>query len=73
MAPTATRRLADLLLGGKFDEFVLSRRAEDPPRPYRLISRDLWEATNGELDISFETLRVWFPDAKKPPAEKATA
>ena len=55
---TPTHRLADLLLGddGPLETFVRSRR----PRSWRLIARDLYEATN--LDLTYETLRSWFPD-----------
>jgi hypothetical protein len=60
MAATVTRRYADLLLGGELEVFVRSRRAEN--RAWRLISRDLWESTGGKLDITYETLRSWFPD-----------
>lgn len=59
---TVTRRYADLLLDGGFDAFVASRRAKG--RAWRLISRDLWEETNGELDVTYETLRAWFLDDK---------
>lgn len=69
MVSTPTRRLADLLLPGGLDAFVLTRRAEG--RPWRLISRDLWEATDGDLDVTYETLRSWFPDDRG--SEKATA
>lgn len=58
--PTPTRRLADLMLGGALDDFVLTRRASG--RSWRLISRDLWEATGGELDVTYETLRGWYLD-----------
>lgn len=57
---TPTRRLADLLVPGGIDSFVADRRAGG--RAWRLISRDIWEATGGELDITYETLRAWFPD-----------
>ncbi len=63
MAATVTRRYADLLLQGQLETFVRERRAQD--RAWRLISRDLWEATGGELDITYETLRSWFPDPEK--------
>lgn len=66
---TPTRRLADLLLGGRLDQFVLTKRAEG--RSWRLIARDLWETTNGELDVTYETLRAWFPEEREP--ERATA
>lgn len=52
------RRLADHLLDGELDEFVLSRRAEG--RAWRLIERDLWIATEGQVDVTFETLRNWY-------------
>lgn len=57
---TPNRRLADLLVPGGIENFVRSRRRAG--RAWRLISRDLWEETAGELDITYETLRSWFPD-----------
>lgn len=66
---TASRRLADLLLGddGPLEEFVRSRRKDG--RSWRLIERDLLDATNREVDLTYETLRSWFPDE---PAEAAS-
>ena len=60
---TATRKLADVLLGGELENFVRSRRAD--ARAWRLIERDLYEATSGQVDVTFETLRTWFPDPPK--------
>lgn len=57
---TPTRRLADLLLEDGLEAFVRERRAKG--RSWRLISRDIWEATGGELDVTYETLRSWFPE-----------
>ena len=59
---TPRHRLANLLLGdqGPLEEFVRIRRAEG--RPWRLIARDLYEATDSEVDVTYETLRQWFPD-----------
>lgn len=59
-APTPTQRLAEVLLGESLEHFVRSRRAEG--KPWRIIARDLWRATNGEVDVTYETLRTWFPD-----------
>lgn len=61
---SATHRLADILLGddGPLEEFVRSRRNGSPRRAWRLIERDLLDATDRQIDISFETLRTWFPD-----------
>ncbi len=60
--PTATdrERLLDVMLGekGPTREFVRSRREQR--RAWRLIARDLYEVT-GE-DVTYETLRSWFPD-----------
>lgn len=58
---TPTVRLAEVLLGGDgaLEEFVSSRR---PQRSWRLLARDLYEATDGQIDVTYETLRSWFPD-----------
>ena len=53
-----TRRLADHLLDGKLDEYVRSRRAEG--MAWRLIARDLWADIG--VDVTYETLRSWFPE-----------
>ena len=55
-------RLVDILLGhqGALEEFVRSRRSAG--RSWRLIARDLLEATDGQADVTLESLRNWFPD-----------
>lgn len=63
MAPTTAtdrQRLLNHALGdaGPVEQFVRTRRADG--RAWRLIERDLYEAT-GE-DVTYETLRSWFPD-----------
>jgi hypothetical protein len=65
---TPLRRLAELLLGEPLEDFVRSRR---PHKAWRFIARDLYDATNGEIDVTHESLRLWFPDAT--PSEKASA
>ncbi len=69
MAPTPTARLADILLGdsGPLETFVRERRAAG--RSWRQIERDLYRATDGEVDVTFETIRSWFPDEAGDPAE----
>lgn len=59
---TATHVLADHLLGaeGPLEDFVALRRSEG--RAWRLIARDLYEATDCKVDVTYETLRSWFPD-----------
>lgn len=68
LPPTPTVRLAEVLLGGDgaLTEFVQIRR---PARSWRLIARDLYESTDGQIDVTYETLRGWFPEQ---PAEAAS-
>lgn len=61
---TPTQRLADALLSpsGDLDSFVTSRREQAPPRSWRLIARDLLEATQGQVDVTAQTLHTWYGD-----------
>lgn len=63
MAPTPKQQLASVLLGENLDSYVATRRSTG--RTWRLIARDIYEATNGQVDISHESLRGWYPDAQK--------
>lgn len=54
---TPTQKLATMLLGRDVREFIAERR--DQRRAWRFIARDLYEATNGEIDVTYETLRQW--------------
>ena len=54
---TATQRLATLLLGEDVNAFIDVRR--EAGRSWRHIARDLYDATNGQVDVSLETLRNW--------------
>lgn len=60
--PTIAHQLADQLLGsqGATERFVVERRSQG--RAWRLIARDLYEATGKAVDVTYETLRSWFPD-----------
>lgn len=49
---------------GGLDEFVRVRREQG--RSWRLVERDLYQATKGRADVSFETLRSWFPELARP-------
>lgn len=59
---TPNHRLADLLLAaeGPLEAFVRTRRQNG--KAWRLIARDLYEATDRQVDLTYETLRSWFPD-----------
>jgi hypothetical protein len=64
------RRVADLLISGGIDNFVLSRRAAG--RSWRLIAIDLLGETNGEIDVAPTTLSGWFsPDVPASGGEAA--
>lgn len=52
-----TQQLATLILGQPLADFCRSRR---PEKSWRLIARDLYNATNGRIDVSPEMLRVWY-------------
>lgn len=58
---TPLRRLADNLLEGGVDSFVISRRTKR--KSWRTIALDLRDATHGEIDVTSETLRSWYRDA----------
>lgn len=61
-----TYRLADTLLKGQFRPFVATRRAAG--LSWRRIASELRDATENEVDVTDETLRVWFADLKEPAA-----
>jgi len=54
---TPLRRLADTLIDGGVDRFVATRRASG--RSWRLIALDLRDTTDGQIDVTPETLRKW--------------
>jgi hypothetical protein len=57
---TDAQRLADDRLDGHLREFVRSRRERIPQASWRLIARELFEATG--VDVSDQTVRTWFPE-----------
>lgn len=57
---TPTEQLAQVLLGVSLEVFVATRRAQTPPRAWRLVARDLREATNDRIDLTGEALRQWY-------------
>lgn len=59
---TANRRLAELTLGRPLDEYVAEKRSARPRWSWRLIASQLAEDTGGEIQLSHQTLRVWFAD-----------
>lgn len=58
---TPTQRLASLILGQSVTDFIAARRATGTP--WRLIERELRDATDGQIDVTHETLRQWHEGA----------
>ena len=58
---TPTQRLADHMLGGKLQDYVLSRRAKGDS--WRRISLSLRDDTG--LDVTHQTLCNWFDDLSR--------
>lgn len=54
---TPTQQLATMLLGRPVDEWIRERRAAG--QPWRVIARDLYERTNGRIDVAHQTLVNW--------------
>jgi len=61
MRKSPTHRYADVLLERPLAELVAERRSAGVS--WRRISLELRDATNGEIDVTYETLRSWFPEA----------
>lgn len=58
---TPTQRLASMLIGQDVRDFIAEKRASG--RAWRFIARDLYDATDGQVDVTYETLRQWFGEA----------
>lgn len=58
------QRLADHLLDGKLEQFVAERRTQRFPYSWRQVTEELNEVTG--LDLSSETVRLWFPQYRSP-------
>lgn len=61
MRRTATQRLADILLDEPVETFVSRKRSEG--RSWRLIARDIYTLTDGQVDVTTQTLRMWMAAA----------
>lgn len=54
---TPKEQLASLILGRDVRDFIAERRAEG--RSWRLVARDIYDATNQRVDVTYETVRQW--------------
>ena len=57
---STTHRYADLVLGRPLAEYVTEKR--NAGISWRRISLDIRDDTAGQVDITYETLRKWFPE-----------
>jgi hypothetical protein len=64
MPPTPTRRLADLLIDGGVDQFIASARARNAS--WRSIALDLRDLSDGQINVTPETIRNWASDLSVP-------
>lgn len=55
--PTPTQVLASLLIGQPIGDWITAKRAEGVT--WRQMARDLREATDDQIDITGEALRLW--------------
>lgn len=58
---TPTQRLASILLDRDVRDFIAEKRSEG--RAWRYVARDLYEATGGQVDVTYETVRTWAGEA----------
>lgn len=58
---TPHQHVADVLLGEPVENFIAARR---PQRSWRLLARDLYDATDGRVDVTPESVRSWHVEAQ---------
>ena len=54
---TPNQQLAEMLLGEPVVPWIEARREQG--MPWRHIARELFNRTNGRIDVAHETLRNW--------------
>lgn len=60
---TPNQRLADLLLKRPVVDYIHEKREVIPQWSWRLIARQLLDDTGGQVDVTSETLRLWYSTA----------
>lgn len=65
--PTATQRLAAVLIGQDLADWVTERRQHRYQPSWQALADELREVTNGDVDVTRETLRLWYGE----PTEKS--
>ncbi len=57
---TPNQKLAGMILGKPVKDYIRERRALG--RSWRLVARDLYEVTNGQIDITYQAAKNWSAD-----------
>jgi hypothetical protein len=57
---SSAHRLADVLLTQPLAGYVADKRASTPQWSWRQIANRLARDTNGQVQVTGETLRLWF-------------
>lgn len=63
-ASTPTKQLATLALGDDVVAWVVTRRDAPANPSFRRIATELKHATGGVVDVTDETIRLWYVEAK---------
>lgn len=69
--PTPTALLAEALLGCPITEWITARRRAG--RSWRFVARDLADATDGQIDVTVQTLQNWMREAEITREERGAA
>lgn len=64
--PPTKQDLASGLLGQNVLDWIAERRDPDDKRSWRMIARQLRVATEGEVDVTGETIRLWHMGQPQP-------
>lgn len=72
MATSPTKQLATLALGTDVVAWVTARRDTPAEPSFRTIAGELRAATGGRVDVTDETIRLWYLDGRRPAAEAAS-
>lgn len=66
MAPTPNQALATLKLGRDVVQWVQERRGSDPQPSFQTIANELRAATDGQVEVTDQTIRLWCATCQHP-------
>lgn len=59
---TPLQRLASIILDSDLESWIAERRQPEFRRSWRVIANELRRATDGQVSVTGEALRQWFPN-----------